>query len=265
MEKKYKGAVFFDIDGTLVDERLDIIEPTEETKTAIATLRENGYLVGISTGRAKCYLPELNMDFDCYVTCNGAVVEINDEIVENVLIDEDTLERLIKYLDENEFGYDVETSEVCYYGERNREKLYTVMKHFNISDRNFEPLITTKGIKANKSIIGFDTEEQYEKLCEEFSKDFLITKHHNLNSADVSIFGVTKATGIEAVIKNIGMDVSDTYAFGDDANDIEMISYVGCGIVMTPHSELLEDVADMVTDGVGDGGIPKALKKLNLI
>ena len=40
--KKYKGAVFFDVDGTLIDERIGVRVPTEATRDAIARLRENG-------------------------------------------------------------------------------------------------------------------------------------------------------------------------------------------------------------------------------
>ena len=37
--KQYKGAVFFDVDGTLVDERLKIYHPTPKTAEAIGRLR----------------------------------------------------------------------------------------------------------------------------------------------------------------------------------------------------------------------------------
>ena len=65
--KNYKGAVFFDVDGTLVDERLEIFKPTSKTIESIQKLKENGYLVGIATGRARCYVPDMGIDFDCYV------------------------------------------------------------------------------------------------------------------------------------------------------------------------------------------------------
>ena len=265
MNKTYNGAVFFDIDGTLVDERLGIIKPTDSTKAAISALKANGYMTGIATGRAKCYVPDMGIDFDCCVTCNGAVAEINDEIIVNEYIDKDKLEQLVHYLDKNNFGYNIEARDICYYGERTKEKMFEMLTHFNISTEKFRPLKSTAGLKVNKAIVSFDTDEQFEKLISTFSDDFLITRHHTNNSGDVSIFGVTKATGIEAVIKNAGIDVSDTYAFGDDSNDLEMLTFVGCGIAMTPHSALLDDVAKMVTCGVDEDGITKALIELGMI
>lgn len=265
MNKTYKGAVFFDIDGTLVDERLGITKPTDATKDAIAALKANGYMTGIATGRAKCYVPDMGIDFDCYVTCNGAVVEINDEVIVNEYIDEGKLKQLTQYLDENDFGYNIESRDICYYGERTKEKMFEMLTHFNISTEHFTPLKSIAGLKANKAIVSFDNDEQFEKLISTFSDDFLITRHHTNNSGDVSIFGVTKATGIEAVINNAGIDISDTYAFGDDANDLEMLTFVGCGIAMTPHSALLDDVAKMITCGVNENGISEALIKLGMI
>ena len=89
--KDYKGAVFFDVDGTLVDERLKIYQPTEMTKQAIARLKENGYLVGIATGRSRCYTPKTDIDFDCYVTSNGAVAEVDGKEIHNDFISKEDL------------------------------------------------------------------------------------------------------------------------------------------------------------------------------
>ncbi len=77
--------------------------------------------------------------------------------------------------------------------------------------------------------------------------------------------GMSKAVGIKAVIKFAGIDIADTYAFGDDVNDIEMLAAVGCGIAMTPHSASLEKTAKMFTGGVDEEGISSALTKLGLI
>lgn len=263
--KIYKGAVFFDIDGTLVDERLGISVPPESTKNAIAALREKGYITGIATGRAKCYLPDMGIDFDCFVTCNGAVVEINDEVIVNEHIPKDKLNKVIDYLEKNDFGYNVETREICYYGERTKDKMFEMFNHFNITANCFTPLKSTDNLKVNKVLVSFDDIAQFEKLKEVFSEDFLITRHHNNNSGDVSFFNATKATGIEAIINHLGIKVSDTYAFGDDANDLEMLTFAGCGIAMTPHSALLDGVAKYITGGVGENGIYNALTHLGLI
>lgn len=264
-EKKYKGAVFFDIDGTLVDERAGISKPSELTKKGVEALKKNGYLTGIATGRAKCYVPDMDIDFDCYITCNGAVAEINGKVIFNAHIEEDKLCRVLNYIQENKFGYDIETRDRCYYGEKTKENLFEMLKKFSINQTCFTPFKDASGLLANKVMVTFDNDTQFEKLCKDFCDDFLITRHHDNNSCDISIFGITKATGINAVIQREGIDIADTYAFGDDANDIDMLATVGYGIAMTPHSPLLDEVVKEVTASVADDGVYNALVKLGII
>lgn len=264
-EKKYKGAVFFDIDGTLVDERLGIIKPTDATRDAVDRLRKNGYLVGIATGRSKGYMSDMGIEFDCYITSNGAVAEVNNEIIFSDSISHDKLAPLINYLDENNFAYDVETTDRCYYGRARRELLLYFLDMFSVDTSQFKPFETLDGLDVNKIVIAFDTAEQFEGLKGRFEGEFVVNRHHGYNSGDVGRVGISKATGIKAVIKHFNIDISDTYAFGDDSNDVDMLSSVGCGVAMTPHSPMLDNVAKKFTVGVGEEGVYKGLEELGLI
>lgn len=60
-------AVFFDIDGTLINYKMEM---PESTKKALKTLRKKGLKVFIATGRNMMQmesLPVSNMHFDGYV------------------------------------------------------------------------------------------------------------------------------------------------------------------------------------------------------
>lgn len=66
-------AVFFDIDGTLINYKMEM---PESTKKALKTLRKKGLKVFIATGRNMMQmesLPVSNMHFDGYVTLNGQI------------------------------------------------------------------------------------------------------------------------------------------------------------------------------------------------
>ena len=130
--KDYKGAVFFDVDGTLVDERLKIYQPTEMTKQAIARLKENGYLVGIATGRSRCYTPKTDIDFDCYVTSNGAVAEVDGKEIHNDFISKEDLKTLIDYMESEGIGYAIEGSKACYVQAAAEEKFRKFLEIFHI-------------------------------------------------------------------------------------------------------------------------------------
>lgn len=96
--KDYKGAVFFDFDGTLVDEKADIYVPTETTKKSIAALKENNYMTCLATGRAMCYIPETQIEFDCYITSNGSCATVDGEYVINDILETKELIELIDFL-----------------------------------------------------------------------------------------------------------------------------------------------------------------------
>ena len=66
-------AVFFDIDGTLVNDRKSVLK---STKDAIKIVKEQGVLVGVATGRGPFFVKELmdDLDLDFAVTYNGQYI-----------------------------------------------------------------------------------------------------------------------------------------------------------------------------------------------
>ncbi len=264
--KEYCGAVFFDIDGTLVDERADIFEPTPKTKDAIRRLKEADYLVGVATGRAKCYLPDLGIDFDCYITCNGAVCEVDGQEIANDYIPEEDVRRVIAFLEEEKMGFDLETSEQCYIDPKAEHIFWEMMQVFHIENTgNFSYYTDPAGLKTNKILITFEREEQLEKMREFCGEEFFVHRHHQNKSADVGKKGMSKAEGIRRAIERCGISMENTYAFGDDGNDYEMLQAVGHGVAMTPHVKQLEEVAEYVTCSVAEDGVSRGLERYGLI
>ena len=261
----YKGIVFFDADGTLVDEREGIFEPTAITKSAISRLKQNGYAVSLATGRAKCYIPKMGIDFDCYVTSNGAVAEGGDTIVANHTVPEEKLEGLIEYLRANNMAFSVDCHDKCYYNTERKPLMDSMFKRFRINTEHYFPFEGVSGVLANKIMCVFDRDEQFERMKADLKGNFIVTRHHENLSADIDIVGMTKAVGVRAITDYLGIDIKNTYAFGDDGNDVDMLKTAGCGIAMTPHAAVLDTAADLVTLGVAEDGIAAALKKLELI
>ena len=77
--KKYKGVVFFDYDGTTVDEVDEIKTATPTTVESLNKLKENGYLTMLCSGRTQRFL---EMDIDKFmgaITCNGSHTEVEGE------------------------------------------------------------------------------------------------------------------------------------------------------------------------------------------
>ena len=71
--------------------------------------------------------------------------------------------------------------------------------------------------------------------------------------------GIDKAVSIAKLIDTIGIDQSETMAFGDGFNDISMIKYVTHGIAMANGCDLIKQSADYITTSNDNDGVAKFL------
>ncbi len=263
--KTYQGAVFCDIDGTLVEESEFIFQPTEKVIEALHRVKEKGYLIGVATGRARCYIPDLRIDFDCYVSCNGAAAEVDGEALFSDTIAGAELEELLAFMEEREIGCCLENSRMCHYNKAAERDLKTILEVFRLDKSVFHPLSSVEEAVANKIMVSFDSMEKYQALVQAFGERYRIPLHRNGMSADLGKRSISKATGIQAVLKRLEIPMDYTYAFGDYDNDIQMLETVAHGVAMTPHSEKLKEIAEFVTKSVKEDGVYWGLKHYGLI
>ncbi|URL61345.1 Cof-type HAD-IIB family hydrolase [Acetilactobacillus jinshanensis] len=88
---------------------------------------------------------------------------------------------------------------------------------------------------------------------------------NNPYTLDVTKVGVSKKLGIQILLKKLHLQNIPTYAFGDGANDIEMLDQVDYGIAMGNGVKACKDNASFVTDTDDRDGIAKGLKHYHLI
>ena len=102
-------AVFFDIDGTLLNDRKAVQKSTQK---AIEQMKERGILVGVATGRGPGfvapYLENLGLDFA--VTYNGQYIFTRDRVIYQNQLPKSTVYRLIKFAGENKREISLGTS-----------------------------------------------------------------------------------------------------------------------------------------------------------
>jgi hydroxymethylpyrimidine pyrophosphatase-like HAD family hydrolase len=71
---------------------------------------------------------------------------------------------------------------------------------------------------------------------------------------DLAPVGVNKASGLQMVADELGVDAADVLAIGDGRNDIEMLAWAGRGVAMGQSVEVVRDAADAVTGTVHEEG-----------
>lgn len=74
-----------------------------------------------------------------------------------------------------------------------------------------------------------------------------------------------KLAGVEKYLKLQGQTLTDTMAFGDGENDLDMLKAVQLGIAMGNGEEQVKQIADYVTSDINEDGIYNACKHYKLI
>lgn len=264
-----RGLVLFDYDGTLVDEREKIYTPTKLTKRTIERLQNEGYLCMLATGRALSYIPNAARDLhlDGYITCNGAYVTVHGkEIVKDVFEDNELL-KLLSYFEQLHINFILESNEFCFVKDLQDEEYLHFIDNYKIPIDNF---VLFKGFeqvkgKISKITLIFHDRNDLQSVAKVLEEYMQVTLHRNCKTFDIGKKCVNKGSGIQAVTNYYHIPKADTYAFGDDINDMEMIRTVKYGIVMGVHHKKLDEVCFMVTDNVKDEGIYHACITLGML
>jgi len=261
----YKGAVFFDYDGTLTDGAAGVTETSQATRRSIAQLRQAGYLAVLDTGRAMCYADKSGVDFDGMITSNGTHALVCGEVVLNTPIDQEALARIMARLNEMGIYYGIDNPERCYARDLDEASFAHWIRTFSISRDTFRPLPADGKPVGYKLSVLYHTMDEVEQLRAEFGRLFSFDCHNGYNCVDVTARTASKGKGVRAVIEHFGLSRDSTFAFGDGANDRDMLMSVGHPIAMGRHAPELDDCCEFVTRRVCDEGIEFGLKHYGLI
>ncbi|MBL4952519.1 Cof-type HAD-IIB family hydrolase [Neobacillus sp. YIM B02564] len=255
-----KKIVFFDIDGTLLDQQKSL---PNSTKKAIQKLKENGIFVAIATGRAPFMFEHLReeLEIDSFVSFNGQYVVFENQVIYENPLSEGGLEELLSDTKNNNHP-------LVFMNEKTMKA--SISKHRFIQ----ESLATLGFPHPNKDDQFYSKRKIYQTLlfCQEGDEQQYLTKYDHFHfirwhplAVDVLPKGGSKAEGIKKLIKELGFALQDVYAFGDGLNDLEMLKTVGIGVAMGNGVPQAKELADFVTSDVSEDGIWNGLKELKLI
>lgn len=257
--------VFFDIDGTLWDEKMNI---PESTKKAIQKLQENGHKAFICTGRSMANVNDpqfAEIGFDGYIASCGNHIEMDGKVL---------YERILPY-EEVKKIYDV--SRECKMPIIFEGAKFQWLDREGFEEDNFirhivENLRETaiyldecklEDIYVNKFSAYVHEDTDYETIKREL--DTFDILEHGGGVVEAVPVGTSKATGIAWICEHLGIQNEDVYAIGDSINDLEMLEYAGHGIAMGNASDVAKEKAEYITTYIHDDGIWNALKHYGLI
>ena len=270
--------VFFDIDGTLVTPTNHL---PESTKMGIRLLKENGHVPVISTGRPPEMLRAVaeELAIENYISMNGQHIVADGEVLYTNPLPTDLLEGLIEesykqgdraFLqteDEvigNTFMAEMMDPDFLTYVythlvELDDEVTLKLFKHMSE-----KPLPRIRYENKDVLIAYLHTDETKDTFYQKRFPDLHITRATPV-LGEALMKGSHKATGMQKILEHFKLDQSQSVAFGDSLNDIEMMEFANIGVAMGNGRDELKAVADYVTANVTEDGIYKGLKKLELI
>ena len=246
-------AIFFDVDGTLVDPETHSI--SQSTIDTLKKLQAEGYLCCIATGRifkdAKTTVAFDALDWDGYICCNGQeVLDKNQNYIYQEVFSNDKVKEVIVVanrlghpmccMTNDEWFMTMEADANCIETMRAlRMKIpavstydgQTILSFILYADKgyDYQPYMNIEGLRVNPSYYPY---------------------------ADVGVSGTSKAKAIDIFLKHHNLE--GYIAFGDSMNDYDMLKHANVSIAMGQGDKRVQEIASFVTKAVFDDGIQYA-------
>ncbi len=258
-----KKAVFFDIDGTLWDDDMRI---SESTVASIRALRERGSYAFLCSGRSRvniCSEALLGIGFDGVVASCGAHIDFQGEKIFEKLLSREEVAHALGVMESRRALIVLDGPEYAYVNlEDFGDNPYVsyLRRELGESLKNLREYTEYEINKLSVEISDGSTADIPEALGDRFDVIF-----HNECLMEIVPKGFSKASGIEKVCGLLGIARGDTYAFGDSANDLEMLKYVAHGIAMGNGTAAAKEAAEYVTTDIRENGIENGLRHYGLI
>lgn len=256
-------ALFFDIDGTLIDTATHRVP--QSTITALGKAKKAGNRIFIATGRSHTIvqLPGLpDGMIDGYVTLNGAICLADDKFISLTKMPDSSVKELIEICTARRYTCLFVTLDGLRVANADRAFHTGFQEHFGLSpipETDFKPMLASDIYQMTV----FFSEEEEPELIQRFPA--LEFNRWFPTFADITAKGANKAFGIDTMARHFGIDRADTVAFGDGGNDIPMLRRAAIGVAMGNANDTVKANADIVTDRVDNDGIAKALERLKII
>lgn len=278
--------IALDIDGTLIDKNRDITPITKKTiKIALA----QGYLVTLNTGRsfhsAKKYADQLQLKLPI-VAANGAMIRDSNtmEILKLTNFKRRVAKKIAKLLDEQKDivtqGYHTDGIITSGLGIWGLVKLSTKSGGFSIKKlQEYYNEYKLCRIKRKRSLVkGIEAtdihkffvaakKEAGKELEKKLSKYNCIVESHyeGLNGyLEIIPKGVSKGEGLKFIANYCGINMDETIAMGDSANDVSMFKVAGLPVAMANGTDYAKSHSQHITFSNCDDGVAAVIKEFML-
>lgn len=257
--------IFFDIDGTLLDESTFTVP--QSTLNAISLAQKNGHKCFINTGRPRSTIDKVITDipFDGYVCGCGTYIEYQNKQLFHVEINDQLREQVIKSSFDCKVDAVLEGKNGVYFPIYSKHPFVTSVKKryieagFPVYDYNREDLVM-----FDKFAVWYDQDSQIDEYRHILSDHFEIIQR-DVDFLEIIPLNYSKGTGIQFIADYLNNTIDNTISIGDSTNDIAMLTYTKESVAMGNSNPLLFPIVTYKTTSIDNDGIYNALKHFEII
>lgn len=257
--------VALDVDGTLVT--YDGVL-SDETREAAAQLAAAGHHVVIATGRSVHSTVDvwqaIGLTQGWVVCSNGAVTARIDPVAERGWLAHDVVDfdptfavrLLVEEYPSVRFAVEVLGSGYRVNAEFPPGELSGQIDVVSLDDLCSEP-VTRLVVRSPDQ-----TDEDFDRLAGRLGlHDVTYSVGYN-RWLDIAPTGISKASALESLRRELDVAPERTVAVGDGRNDLEMLGWAARGVAMGHAAAEVRAVADEVTGTIDDDGVQTVLRSL---
>ena len=259
--------LFFDIDGTIFDDRRRL---PESVLPAMKAASRNGHRLIINTGRTLCNLERRLDDFplDGWVMGCGTRILYHGETIRSMEYSPEKSQLLRNIFLKLEIPVIWECDTAMYFDPAGPKHPATAVfrtwaeKHGicrEIEEDDPEFRVVKMFCFTETSVI-----DRMEKMTAEVGMPYTAINRQP-GQWELVPGGYSKGTGIDVLREKLGADREECFAFGDSRNDLTMFEHAGHGIAMGNATDDVKAACSYVTDLPENDGIEKALRHYGLI
>jgi Cof subfamily protein (haloacid dehalogenase superfamily) len=260
-------CVSLDLDGTLLNSKMEITEASKET---IFELKNKGYEVIINTGRAYhdvIKVPGIK-ELNCPIICvNGSMIfSKNGKMQFEAMLDRPVYKEVFNRVADLNVGMLVYTDQGGFPStlpplhHKSKEEIDLMFRHFD-----YEELFQRENLKVYKliALAHHDELDEVEKVKQALADMNELSMASSFpNNVEITSYDAHKGRSLLRYAKINQLHFEEIYAFGDGGNDLSQFEIATTSVAMANAPETIKECADLVTKSNDEDGIAHAVKHL---
>ncbi len=267
--KKDIRLIVIDLDGTLLNSKMEL---TERTEKAIKAAMAQGVQVALATGKsrnaAKHLLERLSLNAPGIFLQGLVLYDANGKVTSQTTLSPEIARRVITYAEDRGFSI------MMYSGERiltraPEPRVVEAMRKYHETVEVVGPLQNLLDSMPVHKLVAVGNDGRSVKalrwqLNAQFAGRARLVQAGIAEMLEILPPGASKGTALKTLTKDLRIPADHVMAIGDAENDMEMIQYVGLGVVMGQAEQAVKDVADYVAPTNDEDGVAEAIERFVL-